>query len=346
MKRHEKYSRFLTSNYSEFRLLINSRKTKRVRIGNPFALFFNFFESCSYLIRQVKHIRKGDIHLLIAGDPWQTATVALLLRTLSRKKFPIEIQIHADIGNDLWIRESIRNRIKYISARFVLQFANQIRFVSEMQKRNLLERFRTGNSKTYVSPLPLTLPDLSKIKVKRGEVKSIGFVGRLHEDRGLLNVPGILEMLHLSLPELEYHFIGEGPYERLLFNELSATLAKGKITFHGSLSVQELERVWPKIGILVSLAPTESYGRAVREALVHGIPVIALRTSGISDLVEWIPAPFLLVCENILGVLEQHSNLRLLTSTIVPKRYRDELISQDSEAIPTLVENWVDAGKL
>ena len=49
---------------------------------------------------------------------------------------------------------------------------------------------------------------------------------------------------------------------------------------------------WSKVGVYVSTAKSESYGRSIREAAYFGIPVLGLPSNGFSELialnVAWI----------------------------------------------------------
>ena len=51
-----------------------------------------------------------------------------------------------------------------------------------------------------------------------------------------------------------------------------------------------MENAWERIGILVSTAPSESYGRSLREALMHGVPVWSTDTRGLRDLIQEYPS--------------------------------------------------------
>ena len=63
-------------------------------------------------------------------------------------------------------------------------------------------------------------------------------------------------------------------------------ISKNRIIYLDQLSESELRKAWKKIGVLVSMAPVESYGRVIRESLIVGVPVWATPSAGVKDLMD------------------------------------------------------------
>jgi glycosyltransferase involved in cell wall biosynthesis len=78
--------------------------------------------------------------------------------------------------------------------------------------------------------------------------------------------------------------IGSGKSEIDFLSSVRKIVGPNKVKFVGQVSEKQLSRYWREIGVLVSLAPVESYGLVMREALVSGVPVWALESSGSKDL--------------------------------------------------------------
>jgi glycosyltransferase involved in cell wall biosynthesis len=78
--------------------------------------------------------------------------------------------------------------------------------------------------------------------------------------------------------------VGTGPDRDIFLEKLKLVNPTIKIEYLGQIPNNKMLSVWAKIGVLVSMAPAESYGLAMREALLHGIPVWATNSSGVSDL--------------------------------------------------------------
>ena len=77
---------------------------------------------------------------------------------------------------------------------------------------------------------------------------------------------------------------GTGPDRDIFLEKLKLVNPTLKIDYLGQIANDKMSSVWAKIGVLVSMAPAESYGLAMREALLHGIPVWATNSSGVNDL--------------------------------------------------------------
>jgi glycosyltransferase involved in cell wall biosynthesis len=102
-----------------------------------------------------------------------------------------------------------------------------------------------------------------------------------------------------------------------------------------------MKMCWENLDLLISCAPTESYGRAAREALFFGVPVLATPSSGINSLTE----------ANQLGYLEYFESYfesqhlaeafdRLLKKTI-SLDFRKRIASNDEENFNSIIEEWI-----
>jgi glycosyltransferase involved in cell wall biosynthesis len=133
-----------------------------------------------------------------------------------------------------------------------------------------------------ISPIPTALPLLERNAISYA---TIGFVGRLHEERNTSEWSEIVEKL-LNV-DLDFSAIIIGGGSGLLsMKESLASFIDARVTFVGELSKQELEKTWDEISILLSPAKQEGFGLAIREALIRGVFVIARRNPGTQFLFE------------------------------------------------------------
>ena len=81
-----------------------------------------------YSIKLAIYIKQRKSHstVLVSGDPWESAVTAIVARMFLKKKIPIQIQIHADIGDKLWLKSNPINVVKSWLARRTLKFASSI----------------------------------------------------------------------------------------------------------------------------------------------------------------------------------------------------------------------------
>jgi len=92
--------------------------------------------------------------------------------------------------------------------------------------------------------------------------------------------------LNSSSKDLKVIVIGDGPSKDKFLIKLSSVFSKNRIIYLGQLPESELLKAWKKIGVLVSMAPVESYGRVMRESLIAGVPVWATSSAGVRDLMD------------------------------------------------------------
>jgi glycosyltransferase involved in cell wall biosynthesis len=109
-------------------------------------------------------------------------------------------------------------------------------------------------------------------------------IGRIHKDRGINNFLQLLEKLSEFSNNFNVILIGSGKKESQFVKSVKKIIGSNRVRFLGQVSGKSLSKYWKEIDLLVSLAPVESYGLVMREALVSGVPVWALESSGSLDL--------------------------------------------------------------
>jgi glycosyltransferase involved in cell wall biosynthesis len=248
-------------------------------ISNP---TFNFV---FFAIRSFKFIKSSnlEIKLIVVADPWESFWCAYFLTKLSRTSIPIQIQVHGDFADPGWSSLSIQNRIRHGFAKISLPRADSIRAVSKHQAKNLIENFHLESTRIHIIPVPVLIH--SKLRISRlNRPRTIGFVGRIHRDRGIWEFIKLVKLLDKSSHNFSIIVAGTGPDRDIFLEKLKLVNPTLKIDYVGQIPNDKMSSVWAKIGVLVSMAPAESYGLAMREALLHGIPVWATNSSGVIDL--------------------------------------------------------------
>ena len=353
IKRHENYGKHLTSfsnklklvvftsNYSE-RIIYNSKYLDRYVLSKPTINSLLFAWRAYRCIIQ----ERIDVKLLIAGDPWESFWTALLLNKFLRKDIPIQMQIHGDIANPLWKNINIQNRMRYILAQLFCKKATAVRAVSKNQKINLIKNLRIFESKISVIPVPISLESLDLRERKYlNRPSNITIIGRVHKDRGITFFLQLLEKLTDISRDFSVIIIGSGKDELKFLSSVKQIIGSNKVKLVGQVSDKKLSKYWKEIGVLVSLAPVESYGRVMREALVSGVPVWALESSGSNDLlsVEKTGQIRLLNLNSASDSLFREFN-KLLT-TKPNSNFKDKFI-KDNKALPSrLVKSWMQLVK-
>jgi glycosyltransferase involved in cell wall biosynthesis len=218
----------------------------------------------------------------VCGDPWKPVLQVFFLRVIGWRRYPFQVQVHFDIFDPKWKYANQRNFFKYILALPGLYWASNLRFVSEHQASSLRSSRSLNTKKLFVTPVPLNLEYTEIIPNDAPRSRSIGFLGRLSEDRGVKYLEFVARAIKDS--DIRMTIAGSGPESETLKVVLLRILESHRIDFLGYLEVSELGSFWGSIGVLVSTAESESYGRTIRESLCHGVPVVALNSLGAQQI--------------------------------------------------------------
>ena len=287
------------------------------------------------------HKKSWKVELLIVGDPWESLWCVYLFKRILRIRTKIQIQLHGDFANPLWRRINLRNRVRFFFLKFSLTNKNFYRVVSVPQSRFFVENFRIDPLRMVVIPVPIShLNKVQRTGFKRH--RSIGLIGRIHWDRGIWDFIDLVTKLSLRERDFRIFIAGSGPEEKKFLAGLEALVPKSNIKFMGHLSEKDLEKVWGEIGVLVSVSPTESYGRAMREALVVGIPVWATKSSGVEDLISKASKDAVKILDLTKSNHELSREFDQLLQSKVSLSFRKQFIKDNSTYAQLLAKSWVD----
>lgn len=108
---------------------------------------------------------------------------------------------------------------------------------------------------------------------------TIGFVGRLHNDKRVCDLEPLVAALRGQI-KFRLLVAGAGPGESIV-RALEAA-DRQHIRYLGNMSQRELyETVYPRLDALVSFSPSEGWPMAIAEAMIHGVVPVCSEFSGI-----------------------------------------------------------------
>lgn len=348
IKRHEKYAKALEKiSNKDINLVIitNSLKQSRIQasslqISSTNTFKFNFL---GYILQARKIIKskKCESILLVAGDPWESAWCASAIKKSIRKKnISIEVQAHGDFADKFWKYLSIRNYFRYWLIFYGLKIATTIRVTTEMQKNNFSCQMDIPTERMKVIPVYMDLKKTQKTIIKPDTV-SIGLVGRIHFDRGLKEFVEIIKRLNSQNKEFRVLIAGSGPKTNWLMSKMMYLKSVNRVLFFGNLSDQEMHYFWPEITVLVSMAPFESFGRAMRESIVSGVPVWAVRSTGSLELHRELNGDGIYFIEPNYSNKKLLNEIRTISGSFIKNSSINTLIDSDKMNLKNLVRNWI-----
>ena len=350
IQRHNLYANELTNHSKIYKLIIltsSSEKKLTKNKGNRLEIYQiskPTHNPVMFAFKAIKILRKYnfDVKLLVAGDPWESFWSSYFLGKFLGKKTPIQTQVHGDIADPYWKKINLINRARYYLAKVSLPKSTSVRAVSRHQVINLSKNFKSKLSKIDVIPVPIKVPSKSlTVNKVTNRPRTIGLVGRIHEDRGIWDFIRLVKAINSLTNDFKVIVIGTGNQKSSFLKRLKLVISNKRVTYLGQLSEKELNNAWNKIGVLVSIAPVESYGRVMREALLAGVSVWAAPTSGAKDLFK--------ECKSgQIRVLELNDNPKILNQSFVSLlnskidlKYRSKFIKENSGYAAKLINSWL-----
>lgn len=283
--------------------------------------------------------------IFIAGDPWESSISAFLVRSLfnlrNNKIFiPIQIQIHADITDPNWKNASLVNYLRFKVARLTLSRADQIRCVSETSRNEVSELFNIDRNNILVIPVELNIPTGISGQYYSNRSRSIGFAGRIHRERGLKTFSEFVSHVIEQDATVNIVIAGSGTDARKFVSEIETITGSRNVFYMGNLDQDKMANFWSKVGVFVSTAKSESYGRSMREAALHGIPVIGLESRGLNQLFELgIPWVFKMNQKEIANI--PISKLNAIIEMKTNDLGLEKLSAESKNNLDKLINSWI-----
>jgi glycosyltransferase involved in cell wall biosynthesis len=295
------------------------------------------------VLREIKdlqnELRAQEISY-VSGDPWLKFLATKIFTLLFRLPGKVQIQIHADVFDRNWYRQTWTSTIKRIFLPISLLSAANIRVVSVDTKKRLTESNLFRKKRIFLAPVPLNI-DFSNLHFNASNRPyTVGILGRLQRERGLDLFLDYLRSNSQYLKGIRLLVAGSGPDRETFQNDLEKFLGRENVEFLGDLDRMEVERFWGKIGVLASFAPSESYGRTIRESLCHGVPVLAYPSKGVQNLLKEFPGCALEVSEKQIGVRESKNQIQRLITHVTNKAFLEYSKKEMNRTSAVLINSW------
>lgn len=205
---------------------------------------------------------------------------------------PLQLQIHTDIFSPYFWRESLKNKISVILAKFLLPKADKIRVVSERIKQSLVSSIKCQVSKIVVLPIFVDVKKIQAAKIKINlhqkypnydfiilmasrltREKNIGMAieafdsvkrpagGEARQGRQASSVKNPLLLI-----------VGDGPKREAFKSQITNYKLQNNVILEPWTS--DLVSYYKTADLFLLTSNYEGYGRTVVEAMAAGLPVI------------------------------------------------------------------------
>ena len=138
-----------------------------------------------------------------------------------------------------------------------------------------LERFRPGDR--LAARRRLGLPDTDLLCL---------YVGRLDREKSVERVLDAFALVAEAIPGARLLLVGQGSHADALARTARANPAGDRIAFAGGLPQAELPPYYQAADLFLFASETETQGLVLAEAHACGLPAVAVRASGVEEVVE------------------------------------------------------------
>lgn len=250
--------------------IINGVQVERFRRFAPNKAYFFSLEMLSKL--------KNSEFDVVHGHCYQAFPLHFSVLA-KRKKFVASTHFHG-VGHSTF-RNFLIKTLKPFGER-TLRAADKIVAVSEYEKSLLCQQFRLDSSKITVIPCGVNLEEFKSLKKTEHDRKSILYVGRLENYKGL---QFLIEVLPRLDKDSVLKIIGKGSLREALQKRARELNVSNRVTFYEELPRTQLLQNLAEADVFVLLSKHEAYSMAVAEALASGTPCVVAQTSA---LAEWV----------------------------------------------------------
>jgi glycosyltransferase involved in cell wall biosynthesis len=219
--------------------------------------------------------------------------------------------------------------------------ASSVRAVTKYQAENLVKAFGIKRERIVVVPVPITVANKS-VALKSQRPKTIGLIGRIHQDRGIWEFIRLIRVLNSSSMDFKVVVIGDGLSKDKFLLKLGSVVSKNRLVYLSQLPESELRKAWKKIGVLVSMAPVESYGRVMRESLIAGVPVWATSSSGVKDLMDTCKKGEVKLLDLNKSEASLDKDFKSLLKTKVNSDFSKRFIKENNTYAAKLANSWIN----
>jgi len=251
------------------------------KISNPVRRIIGYvllnFRISWHIIRQSKHV-KYYIFFMESGMP-----LPMLSAKLCQKKV-------------IWVLPSsfrlmIKHKKAYINLLLVpfetLLFSltdNIVLYSHNLEKEWNLEKY---NSKVRIAHEHLINTQIFTETIPLSERPySIGYIGRLSEEKGIKNLVLALPQILNENKEISAIIGGDGELKEEIMSDLHQADLSKQVNIPGWISREELPRYLNQIKLLILPSFTEGLPNILLEAMACGTPVLATPVGAIPDIIK------------------------------------------------------------
>lgn len=121
---------------------------------------------------------------------------------------------------------------------------------------------------------------------KKGKVQpTLVYTGRLEREKNPLRLITIAKELKKKIPNFKMLIIGDGKMFQEMFDKTQKFRLEENITFTGQVDRRLLPEIYKSVHLFITPSTSEVMPISILEAMASGIPIIAVKNSGLEEVV-------------------------------------------------------------
>lgn len=240
----------------------------------------NSISKFTYISDAIKLAKKLNFKadIVTCQDPFEAGLTGW--RIAKKIKAKLHLQIHTDLFNPYFKKQSFLNRIRILIAKYVIPKANQIRVVSQRIKDSLLVRFKDLKASIEIQPVFINLEKLKSAPVKSNLhekypqfEKIILMASRLTWEKNIGLAIEAMATVASQNPKIGLIIVGSGPEEVKLKNKVKRFGLDKYVIFEGWSD--DLPSYYKTADLFLLTSYYEGYGMTLVEANACGCPIVS-----------------------------------------------------------------------
>ncbi len=242
----------------------------------------NLFQSAARFARFVVAACAWREFDVIHAHDWLTYPAGIALASVTGK--PLVVHVHATEFDRSG--ESIDHRVHAVERRGA-HAAVRVIAVSQLTANLLTNRYGVAPAKVDVvyNGVDFDPTDAGQTRIERHE-KIVLYFGRITMQKGPEYFVRAAKRALEVMPNIRFVVAGSGDQAQRMIEMAAAMGIGGRMTFTGFLRGRDIQRVFRMADLYVMPSVSEPFGIAPLEAMVHHVPAIISRSSGVSEVLS------------------------------------------------------------
>lgn len=308
MQGHEVH--IITRQYSSFNDYQSIKKLTVIRLKGK-ELTPRLMGPTTY--KHLYNVLKNGNYDIINSHGLDSPLAIMALIIANKIKVPAVITNHSLAGNDL-VHVPL-----YIAGNFFLRYADAIIAVSSSVEKESKRMSKISKPPIYVihNGVDIVPPKKEQciINFKKNDRIVITTVSRMTHKKRVESIINIAPDIIRKYPNALFLMIGSGPLKSKLEGKVSKEHLENNFFFTDAVPRETVFALLNESDIFLMPSKKEAFGVAALEAFSKKLPVIAFKSSGVSDIIVHGKTGFLVYNDQELAkyieILIQNQNLRL-----------------------------------